>query len=98
LAHNAATAVPPAVLAQDLLNSASSRGTAFPSSHVAAALVAAFCAARAQRLLGLIFVPLAILMSLGTVYGQFHYALDALAGAALAIIVLAVERLSAERR
>jgi membrane-associated phospholipid phosphatase len=69
-------------------NACSAWGTAFPSSHVAAALVAAGCAWRALRPLGMTLVPLALLMSLATVYGQFHYAVDALAGAALAAVVL----------
>ena len=32
-------------------------------------------------------LPLAVLLSLGTVYGQFHYAVDALAGAGVALCV-----------
>jgi hypothetical protein len=39
------------------------------------------------RPLGVVLVPLAVLLSLGTVYGQFHYAVDALAGAAVALCV-----------
>jgi membrane-associated phospholipid phosphatase len=86
--ENAAAAVPAAVLTRLLLEGASAWGTAFPSSHVAAALVAAACAWRALRPLGAALVPAALLMSLATVYGQFHYAVDALAGAALAAAVL----------
>lgn len=91
-ADNAATAVPLAVLAHRLLEAGSAWGTAFPSSHVAAALVAAACAWRGLRPLGGVLVPLALLMSLATVYGQFHYATDALAGAALAALVLLLGR------
>jgi membrane-associated phospholipid phosphatase len=87
-AVNAATAVPAARLTQRLLEGASAWGTAFPSSHVAVALVAAGCAWRAWRALGAVLVPLALLLSLATVYGQLHYAVDALAGAALAAAVL----------
>jgi membrane-associated phospholipid phosphatase len=87
-AANAATAVPAAVAAHGLLRGASAWGTAFPSSHVAVALVAAACAWRGLRPLGAVLVPAAALMSLATVYGQFHYAVDALAGAALAAVVL----------
>ena len=63
-----------------LLAAGSSRGTAFPSSHVAASVVATLCALRADRRLG---IPIAILttgLTLGTVYGGFHYGVDALAG------------------
>ena len=84
-AHNAATSVPVAVFAHRLLEGGSAWGTAFPSSHVAAALVAACCAWRALRPLGLALLPLSLLLSLATVYGQLHYAVDALAGGALAL-------------
>lgn len=87
-AHNAATAVPVAVLTHRLLENASAWGTAFPSSHVAVALVTAVCAWRSWRALGAVLLPCAALLTLGTVYGQFHYGVDALAGAALAALVL----------
>ncbi|HSD28384.1 MAG TPA: phosphatase PAP2 family protein [Vicinamibacteria bacterium] len=91
-AGNAATAVPMAVLTRRLLEGASAWGTAFPSSHVAAALVASACAWRFWRPLGAVLVPAALLMSLSTVYGQLHYAVDALAGAVLAAAVLIAAR------
>lgn len=87
-ARNAATAVPAAVLTHRLLESGSAWGTAFPSSHVAAALVAAACAWRGLRPLGGVLLPIACLLSLATVYGQLHYGCDALAGAAVAVAVL----------
>jgi membrane-associated phospholipid phosphatase len=83
-APNAATAVPVAAFAHRLLQGGSAWGTAFPSSHVAVALVAAACAWRGLRPLGLVLVPAALLVSVATVYCQFHYAVDALAGAGLA--------------
>lgn len=89
-AANAATAVPAAALAHSLLEGFSAWGTAFPSSHVAVALVAAVCAWRDWRPLGTLLLPCALLLALATVYGQFHYAVDALAGAALAAAVLLV--------
>src|SRR2546430_3130077 len=45
-AHNAATSVWPARATQWLLDLGDSWGAAFPSSHVAAAVVAALCALR----------------------------------------------------
>jgi membrane-associated phospholipid phosphatase len=87
-ARNAATAVPVAAFTQRLLEGGSAWGTAFPSSHVAAALVAASCAWRGLPRLGMALVPPALLLSLATVYGQLHYAVDALAGVALAALVL----------
>ncbi len=87
-ADNAATAVPLARLTHRLLESGSAWGTAFPSSHVAVALVAAAAAWRGCRPLGALLVPPAILLALGTVYGQLHYAVDAMAGTVLAALVL----------
>ena len=91
-ADNAATAVPIAVLTRRLLEGGSAWGTAFPSSHVAAALVAAGSAWRGWRPLGAVLLPAALLLPLATVYGQLHYAVDALAGAALAAVVLIAGR------
>ena len=92
LAHNAATATLPARLTQQLLNSASAWGTAFPSSHVAAALVASLSAWRGWRPLGAVLLAAALLLALGTVYGQFHYAVDAIAGALVAAGVWVARR------
>jgi len=69
-----------------LLEAGSSRGTAFPSSHVAASVVAALCALTFQRRLGLIVAVLTAGLTLGTVYGGFHYGVDALAGVALGLL------------
>jgi membrane-associated phospholipid phosphatase len=91
-AQNAATAVWPARVTRQLLDAAGAWGTAFPSSHVAAALVAALAALRSWRPLGAVLLPAAVLMALGTVYGQFHYAIDAVAGALVAAGVWAVRR------
>ena len=58
----------------------SSYGAAFPSSHVAATVAAAFGTWLGARRLGLaLFVP-TLLMAVGVVYCQMHYAVDALAG------------------
>lgn len=91
-ADNAATRALLARAVQELLDSGAAWGTAFPSSHVAVSLVAAGAAAREWTALGAALVPAAVVLTLGTVYGQLHYAVDALAGAALAAVVLAVTR------
>ncbi|HYL56564.1 MAG TPA: phosphatase PAP2 family protein [Gemmatimonadales bacterium] len=93
LAHNAATEVWPALLAQWLLDRGDSWGAAFPSSHVAAAVVACACALRYWRPLGLILAPLTLGLVLSVVYGQFHYAVDAVAGLIVACAVLASLRI-----
>ncbi|HYL20918.1 MAG TPA: phosphatase PAP2 family protein [Gemmatimonadales bacterium] len=89
LAHNVATEVWPARLAQWLLDRGDSWGAAFPSSHVAAAVVACVCALRYWRPLGLVLAPLTLGLVLSVVYGQFHYAVDAVAGLIVAFAVLA---------
>ncbi len=89
LAHNAATSVWPARAARWLLDRGDSWGAAFPSSHVAAAVVAAVCALRYWRTLGLVLAPLTLGLVLSVVYGQFHYAVDAVAGLIVAGAVLA---------
>jgi membrane-associated phospholipid phosphatase len=70
-----------------LLERGSSRGTAFPSSHVAASVVAALCALQHQRRLGVIAAVIAAGLTIATVYGGFHYAVDALAGLVLGVFV-----------
>ena len=89
VAHNAATDVWPARATQWLLDRGDSWGAAFPSSHVAAAVVAAVCALRYWRRLGLVLAPFTIGLVLSVVYGQFHYAVDAVAGLIVAAAVLA---------
>jgi membrane-associated phospholipid phosphatase len=87
-AENAATAVAPARLVRGLLEAGSAWGTAFPSSHVAVAVVASAAATREWRRFGAVLVPPVALLCLGTVYGQFHYAVDAVAGIVVAVAVL----------
>lgn len=87
-AHNAATDVWPARATQWLLNQADSWGAAFPSSHVAASIVATLCALRFWRPLGLVLAPLTIGLAFGVVYGQFHYGVDALTGIVVAAAML----------
>src|SRR2546428_375213 len=88
-AHTAATAVWPAELTQRVLDLGDAWGAAFPSSHVAAAVVATLCALRYWRRLGLVLTPLCVGLIAAVVYGQFHYAVDALAGLIVAGAVLA---------
>lgn len=73
-----------------ILEAGSSKGTAFPSSHIAASLAAVVAAGREdRRWFWLLLVPETAL-TLGTVYGRFHYATDALAGILLGLLVCAV--------
>lgn len=69
-----------------LLERGSSRGTAFPSSHVAASVVAALSAMRFHRGFGVAVAVMASLLTVATVYGGFHYAVDALVGVILGVL------------
>jgi membrane-associated phospholipid phosphatase len=97
LADNEATRTALARFTQQLLNAGSAWGTAFPSSHVAIALVAAGCVLRASRAAGAVVLAAATLLALATVYCQFHYAVDALAGAAMAAVALVLDRRTGPR-
>lgn len=55
-------------------------GCAFPSSHVAVAASVAIMAHRFSRRLSYALLILAAGIAVGTVYGGFHYAIDALCG------------------
>jgi membrane-associated phospholipid phosphatase len=65
----------------------------FPSGHAAAAFAAAFGIRRflpEQRVRGIGLLVLAALIAIATVYGRYHYAVDALAGFAVAYGALLV--------
>jgi membrane-associated phospholipid phosphatase len=86
-----------------ILAGGSSWGTAFPSSHVAVSWVAALVLWREHRRAFWLAAPVAFGLALGTVYGQFHYAVDAVAGAGFGLLHLALldplrRRLSAPAR
>lgn len=70
-----------------LLEAGSSRGTAFPSSHVAVAVTQSILGVRYFGPRGLILALLAIGLALGAVYGGFHYAIDVIAGVAYGALV-----------
>ena len=77
-------------LAHAVLEAGSSQGAAFPSSHVgvgvAQTLITWKYVPRLAPLIGLLAIGLAV----GAVYGGFHYATDAVAGAILGIVAVAV--------
>jgi membrane-associated phospholipid phosphatase len=81
---------PAARLVYDTLAEGSSYGAAFPSSHVAATVAAALTAAMGSRRLGLLLLLPTMLLTVGVVYCQMHYAVDAVAGLALGVLVTAV--------
>ena len=77
-------------LTHAILSRASSRGTAFPSSHAAIAMIALLCAARYDLMSFAILFPFCTGLVIGTVYGRFHYAIDAVAGSVLAFLIFGI--------
>ena len=77
-------------LTHSIVSRGSSKGTAFPSSHVSLSVIVLLYALRYDSTTFLILLPMCIGLTLGTVYGKFHYAIDALVGAALAGIVFGI--------
>jgi hypothetical protein len=64
-----------------LLHAGSSRGTAFPSSHVAVSVAHTLALARVAPALAPAAAVATALLAVGAVYGAFHYGVDVLAGA-----------------
>jgi membrane-associated phospholipid phosphatase len=77
----------PARLTYEALATGSSYGAAFPSSHVAAAVAATLAATRSSPRLGLLLVVPTLLLTIGVVYCQMHYGVDALGGLAVGVLV-----------
>ena len=77
-------------------------GAAFPSSHVSAMWVVLIYMFRSHKGLGLLFMPLIVSLTFSTVYLNYHYAADAIAGALMVSVTyplgLFIERKFNERR
>jgi membrane-associated phospholipid phosphatase len=80
----------PARLVYATLARGSSYGAAFPSSHVAATVAAAAAAWRGNRTLGVLLAIPTVMLTVAVVYCQMHYAVDALAGVAIAGVIVAL--------
>ena len=75
-------------LVHTILEGGSSKGTAFPSSHVAATVSAWLASGLVDRRLMWGLAPFAILLTFGTVYGRFHYGIDSLVGLGVALLAV----------
>lgn len=73
-------------LTHKMLEKHSSKGTAFPSSHVAMASIVCFTAFYWNSTIGWLVFPFWIGITLGVIYCRFHYALDAVFGFMLAMM------------
>ena len=70
-----------------ILKRGSIHAISFPSAHVASAFAIALVLLRYAPPIGVVFLVIAVLISLGAVVGRYHYALDVLLGAATALAV-----------
>jgi membrane-associated phospholipid phosphatase len=70
-----------------ILKHGSIHAISFPSAHVASAFAIALVLLRYALPIGVVFLVVAVLISLGAVVGRYHYALDVLLGAATALAV-----------
>ena len=70
-----------------ILASAASKGTAFPSSHCAIGVIVVLYAARYDPVAFAIMCPFGVGLVIGTVYARMHYAVDAILGTVLAIVI-----------
>jgi membrane-associated phospholipid phosphatase len=70
-----------------ILKRGSIHAISFPSAHVASAFAIALVLLRYAPAIGVVFLVVAALISLGAVVGRYHYALDVLLGAATALAV-----------
>lgn len=77
-------------LTHTLLEAGSSRGAAFPSSHVGVAVTQSLIMMRYSPKLSIGLAVLTILLANGAVYGGFHYATDAFFGVVLGTIALVI--------
>lgn len=77
-------------LTHTILSIGSSKGTAFPSSHSAIAVIVLLYAMRYDTFAFIILCPFCVGLVIGTVYGRFHYAIDAVAGTILAGVIFGI--------
>jgi membrane-associated phospholipid phosphatase len=70
-----------------LLGRTSIQVNTFPSGHVAEALAAALLVADAPWPLAAAVATMAVCISVGAVLGRYHYAMDAVAGIVVALVV-----------
>lgn len=63
-------------------------GAAFPSSHVAVAWCTVFFSFRYLRPIRYAHAIVAVLLSISTVYGRYHYVVDVIAGLAVAAVLV----------
>jgi membrane-associated phospholipid phosphatase len=73
-----------------ILSKAVTTGAAFPSSHVAISLMMCLFAARTERRLLWLYVPLFLLISASTVYIYAHWAVDVAGGVLVGLVLVPI--------
>lgn len=73
--------------ASEMVSTFTIRANTFPSGHVAGSLAVALAVGGVMPWAGAIFFALAISISVACVVGRYHYAVDVVAGAALALAI-----------
>src|SRR5205823_6251950 len=79
-------------LNRQVLRRASIHLNTFPSGHAAASLSTALAVGARLPLAGLLLGLVAVGIAIGSVVGRYHYAADALAGVALAVVGFVLSR------
>ena len=80
-------------MASFMVRHATIRVNTFPSGHVAVSLAVAIAVAGVMPAVGAVLFVIAISIAVACVVGRYHYAMDVVAGAALAAVVWAVAHL-----
>lgn len=75
-------------LVHAIASQAGARGGAFPSTHVSGSIVLLLLAWKRQRPMGYLLLPIIGGAVVATVYGRFHYALDAVGGLVVGFVVI----------
>lgn len=75
-----------------VLDRASVQWNTFPSGHAAIALATALTVLARRPIAGLVLMVAAVAVVIGSVVGRYHYAADAVAGAAVAVVSFLVSR------
>jgi membrane-associated phospholipid phosphatase len=68
------------------------RANTFPSGHVAGSLAVAFALIDTMPVTGVALLALAASISVATVVGRYHYVIDGIAGAVLAVAVWTIAK------
>ena len=76
----------PARLVYGILAKGSAYGAAFPSSHVAGVIAAIIASAGGSRALGAVLAVPGLLLTVGVVYCQMHYGVDAISGVLIGVL------------